>query len=205
MKTLLGKMQARYEVISDMAINSSGKSTIANHVVRDFMFEDKYWDDATSSYDNSMLKSWYADITTALSAIDGDNSLTAEQKTAYKNRIHLEGLTIRYLAVKLFKGFTVTSVSGSTISTDSMSQIITDAKTLGILRCAEGSFYYVKPDGVAGWFDKDSLKDGGMLAFEVGINEAKAVKSCLLDNGFAKITITKDLNGIDRVVAAIKE
>ena len=52
---------------------------------------------------------------------------------------------------------------------------------------------------------KNSLKDGGMLAFEVGINEAEAVKSCLLDNGFAKITITKDLNGIDRVVAAIKE
>ena len=162
MKTLLGKMQSQYKAISDMALNSSGNSTIANHVVRDFIFEDKYWDDSSSSYDNSMLKGWYADITTALSLISGDASLSDEQKMAYKNRIHLEGLTIRYLAVKLFKGFTVISVSGSTISTDSMSQIITDAKALGIIRCAEGSFYYVKPDGVAGWFDKDSLKDGGI-------------------------------------------
>ena len=52
---------------------------------------------------------------------------------------------------------------------------------------------------------KNSLKSGGMLAFEVGINEAEAVKSCLSDEGFAKITVTKDLNGIDRVVSAIKE
>ena len=52
---------------------------------------------------------------------------------------------------------------------------------------------------------KNSLKDGGMLAFEVGINEAESVKSCLSDGGFAKITVIKDLNGIDRVVAAIKE
>lgn len=52
---------------------------------------------------------------------------------------------------------------------------------------------------------KNSLKDGGMLAFEVGINEAESVKSCLSDEGFAKITVIKDLNGIDRVVAAIKE
>lgn len=52
---------------------------------------------------------------------------------------------------------------------------------------------------------KNALKDGGMLAFEVGINEAESVKSCLSDGGFAKITVIKDLNGIDRVVAAIKE
>ena len=51
---------------------------------------------------------------------------------------------------------------------------------------------------------KNSLKDGGMLAFEVGINEAEHVKSLLTDSGFAKITITKDLNQIERVVTAIK-
>ena len=51
---------------------------------------------------------------------------------------------------------------------------------------------------------KNSLKDGGMLAFEVGINEAERVKSLLTDSGFVKITITKDLNQIERVVTAIK-
>lgn len=52
---------------------------------------------------------------------------------------------------------------------------------------------------------KNSLKDGGMLAFEVGINEAGRVKSLLTDAGFSKITITEDLNGIQRVVTALKE
>lgn len=52
---------------------------------------------------------------------------------------------------------------------------------------------------------KNSLKDGGMLAFEVGINEAPLVKSILKDNGFAKIEIVKDYGGIERVVTAIKE
>lgn len=52
---------------------------------------------------------------------------------------------------------------------------------------------------------KNSLKAGGMLAFEVGINEAKKVMSLLMDAGFAKITVTKDLNDVERVVTAIKE
>lgn len=52
---------------------------------------------------------------------------------------------------------------------------------------------------------KNSLKVGGMLAFEVGINEAEHVKSLLTDAGFGKITVTKDLNAVERVVTAIKE
>lgn len=52
---------------------------------------------------------------------------------------------------------------------------------------------------------KDSLKVGGMLAFEVGINQAERVKTLLTDVGFGKIVLIKDLNDIDRVVTAIKE
>ncbi len=43
------------------------------------------------------------------------------------------------------------------------------------------------------------LKDGGLLAFEVGINQAEAV-AMLMEERFSDITITKDLSGIDRVV-----
>ena len=43
------------------------------------------------------------------------------------------------------------------------------------------------------------LKDGGLLAFEVGINQAEAV-AMLMEKRFSDITITKDLSGIDRVV-----
>lgn len=43
------------------------------------------------------------------------------------------------------------------------------------------------------------LKDGGLLAFEVGINQAEAVAT-LMEERFSDIIITKDLSGIDRVV-----
>lgn len=51
---------------------------------------------------------------------------------------------------------------------------------------------------------KNSLKSGGMLAFEVGINEAQKVSQLLSDAKFTQITVIKDLNGIERVVTAIK-
>ena len=51
---------------------------------------------------------------------------------------------------------------------------------------------------------KQSLKSGAMLGFEVGINEDAAVSELLKNAGFKQITVTKDLNGIKRVVTAIK-
>ena len=51
---------------------------------------------------------------------------------------------------------------------------------------------------------KKSLKEGGMLAFEVGINEDKAVENLMKQALFKQITVTKDLNGINRVITAIK-
>lgn len=45
------------------------------------------------------------------------------------------------------------------------------------------------------------LKKGGMLAFEVGINEADAVCEILFATGYKDIKKQKDLNGIYRVVS----
>ena len=47
---------------------------------------------------------------------------------------------------------------------------------------------------------KASLKDGGMLAFEVGVNQAESVKKILIENGFKNVSTRKDLNDIERVV-----
>lgn len=49
-----------------------------------------------------------------------------------------------------------------------------------------------------------SIKSGGMLAFEVGINEAERVKRLLDAAGYKEIKVKKDLNGIERVVSGIK-
>ena len=79
-----------------------------------------------------------------------------------KARIQKESLTIRYLNQVLFnysgtkKTLTVTTVAGSTV-TDSLSQIITDAKALGITRFAEGQGW-VCNDGTI--FGTNNLKDG---------------------------------------------
>jgi len=51
---------------------------------------------------------------------------------------------------------------------------------------------------------KNSLKPNGMLCFEVGIGKADAVSQILRDNGFAKITVKKDLNSVDRAVWGFK-
>lgn len=48
---------------------------------------------------------------------------------------------------------------------------------------------------------KNSLQNGGMMSFEVGINEYKAVSELFCDAGFKDITVKKDLNGIERVVS----
>ncbi len=52
---------------------------------------------------------------------------------------------------------------------------------------------------------KGSLKDGGMIAFEVGFKQADSVSSLLEQNGFKEVKKIKDYNGINRVVSAIKQ
>lgn len=47
---------------------------------------------------------------------------------------------------------------------------------------------------------KNTLKKGGLLAFEVGIHQAESVKDILEANGFTEIAVVPDLCGIDRVV-----
>ena len=49
---------------------------------------------------------------------------------------------------------------------------------------------------------KDSLKENGMICFEVGIGQADSVKGILNAAGFTDIGAKKDLNGIERAVYA---
>lgn len=47
---------------------------------------------------------------------------------------------------------------------------------------------------------KDSLKEGGTLAFEVGINQAASVALMMSAAGFSEVQTRADMNDIDRVV-----
>lgn len=51
---------------------------------------------------------------------------------------------------------------------------------------------------------KDSLKEKGMLVYEVGLAQADSVKEILKTAGFSDIGSRKDLNGIERAVYAYK-
>lgn len=46
------------------------------------------------------------------------------------------------------------------------------------------------------------LLDGGLLAVEVGINQAAAVKKIFVENNFCDVEILKDLAGLERVICA---
>ena len=46
--------------------------------------------------------------------------------------------------------------------------------------------------------------DEGLLAFEVGINQADEVAKLCLANGFSKTSVRKDYAGVERMVFAVK-
>lgn len=46
------------------------------------------------------------------------------------------------------------------------------------------------------------LKKDGLLALEIGYNQAESVREILLDNGYENITLLQDLSGNDRVLTA---
>ena len=52
---------------------------------------------------------------------------------------------------------------------------------------------------------KEYLKEGGILALEIGCDQAEAVSGLLKENGFDNIEVYKDLAGLDRVIIATGE
>lgn len=50
----------------------------------------------------------------------------------------------------------------------------------------------------------NSIKEGGMLCFEIGFSQGDAVSQILKDAGFKDVKVSKDLGGICRAVSGIK-
>lgn len=51
----------------------------------------------------------------------------------------------------------------------------------------------------------DILKDGGLIAFEIGFEQGAAVREILEKNEYANVCVFKDYGGRDRVAAAVKK
>lgn len=50
---------------------------------------------------------------------------------------------------------------------------------------------------------RHAIKEGGVIMFEVGIDQHEQVKEIMLKNGFEDIAVFKDLSGIERVVCGM--
>lgn len=60
----------------------------------------------------------------------------------------------------------------------------------------DGLFFYREITMQAGKY----LKNNGILAFEIGYNQGKAVSEFMKENGYKKVQVLQDLAGLDRVV-----
>lgn len=65
----------------------------------------------------------------------------------------------------------------------------------------DGLYFYKKITPL--W--KKSLKNGGMIVYEIGINQHDSVSDILKSDNFEKVEFIKDTAGIIRVVSAVKE
>ena len=63
----------------------------------------------------------------------------------------------------------------------------------------DGLLFYRRIAGDAG----AHLVPGGLLAFEIGADQAEDVRAVMKDSGFCDLTVFKDLAGLDRVVLGV--
>ena len=128
--SLLTSEQARYKKVSDLSTKANnGEDAVGIHVIREGVAVKSYWDE-------NEFDTWYGYIKSALTAIENSGA-TEEAKTEYKKRVMREGIAVRYMKYYVFNSF-VTLANGET---DSISAMITDAKSVNITGFAEGQAY----------------------------------------------------------------
>lgn len=128
--SLLTSEQGRYKKVSDLSTKANnGEDAVGIHVIREGVAVKSYWDE-------NEFDTWYGYIKSALTAIENSGA-TEKAKTEYKKRVMREGIAVRYMKYYVFNSF-VTLVNGET---DSISAMITDAKSVDITRFAEGKAY----------------------------------------------------------------
>lgn len=149
--SLLTSEQARYKKVSDLSTKANnGEDAVGIHVIREGVAVKSYWDE-------NEFDTWYGYIKSALTAIENSGA-TEKTKTEYKKRVMREGIAVRYMKYYVFNSF-VTLANGET---DSISAMITDAKSVNITRFAEGKAYVWKRPSVFYPNGKWKLVDGSI-------------------------------------------
>lgn len=149
--SLLTSEQARYKKVSDLSTKANnGEDAVGIHVIREGVAVKSYWDE-------NEFDTWYGYIKSALTAIENSGA-TEKTKTEYKKRVMREGIAVRYMKYYVFNSF-VTLANGET---DSISAMITDAKSVNITRFAEGQAYVWKRPSSIYPNGKRKLVDGSI-------------------------------------------
>lgn len=149
--SLLTSEQARYKKVSDLSTKANnGEDAVGIHVIREGVAVKSYWDE-------NEFDTWYGYIKSALTAIENSGA-TEKTKTEYKKRVMCEGIAVRYMKYYVFNSF-VTLANGEA---DSISAMITDAKSVNITRFAEGKAYVWKRPSIIYPNGKWKLVDGSI-------------------------------------------
>lgn len=149
--SLLTSEQSRYKKVSDLSTKANnGEDAVGIHVIREGVAVKSYWDE-------NEFDTWYGYIKSALTAIENSGA-TEKTKTEYKKRVMREGIAVRYMKYYVFNSF-VTLANGET---DSISAMITDAKSVNITRFAEGKAYVWKRPSIIYPNGKWKLVDGSI-------------------------------------------
>ncbi len=130
-------------------------------------------------------------------------ALKVAARNAYNNKVEIE-----YLLSNLFdrveESYDIIVSNPPYIPTAVIQTLMPEVKNHEPILALDGSsdgleFYRrISSDG------KKHLRVNGSIFFEIGHDQGEAVKSILLQEGFADIIVKKDLSGHDRVVSAIR-
>lgn len=142
---------------------------------------------------------------TVVDAVDiSDICIDTAKKNAENNGV---SEYINVIRADILNGFTADKKYDCIVSnppyikSDVISALMKDVKdfepSLALDGGHDGLIFYEKISA----FAPDMLKENGMLAFEIGHDQADAVKDILIKNNFKDICFTKDLAGIKRVIS----
>lgn len=84
---------------------------------------------------------------------------------------------------------------------DEVQDDVYDFEPHSALFADEDGFYFYNRIAKNGY---DFLNQGGLIAFEIGWKQSEKISKILKNCGFSDINFTKDLDGINRVVSAVK-
>lgn len=192
-------MSLEFEVTRDTLIPRSDTETLVEYLLDEIKEGESLLDIGTGSGCIGISAAHYAKAEITLLDISG-KALEVAARNAAKNGVSAEFLNIDILKDYPKRKFDVVVSNPPYIETDVIKTLQTEVKDYEPLTAldggADGLTFYRRIIEIA----PKILNKNGLLAFEIGYNQAKAVSE-LMRADFSGVRVIKDLCGNDRVVS----